>query len=1333
MKRTKRNSLLAVFLGLGMTMMAKENITSGQKVAGPDPLQVLSFDCTPATAQAILELNNVRTTILGGGDMWWNLTDAQYEIPNGSNKHSLYAGALWIGGMDDENQLKVAAMTYRQTGNDFWPGPLDSRLTIPNGQGEDVTNPGYGATSSEVCVEYNKHFRITRQEVDDFIANPADGIPQSILDWPGNRNDGNPNEQFAPFFDSDDDGFYDPGAGDYPRYGDDNSNCNTDDLLYGDETIWWVFNDKGNIHTESSAEGIGLEIQAQAFAFSTNDEINDMTFYSYKIVNRSREKLNSAYFGQWVDPDLGNFQDDYVGCDVERGLGYCYNGDPDDETVRGYGANPPAIGVDFFRGPAADIGDGIDNDRDGCIDGHLVVDPETGEANCEDESAENRELIIMSKFVYYNNVNNTPDGNPNVGPDFYNYLRGIWLDNRPITYGGDGRSESAPPANFMFPGDTDPSNEEFWTEETAGNDPADRRFLQTAGPFTLAPGAVNTITTGVVWARATSGGAFASVEKMRLVDDKAQSLFDNCFEVLNGPDAPDLAIQELPNQLIITLSNKETSNNYKESYLEIDPTIVGFYGTSDTPLDNAFRFEGYQIFQVTDETVTATDLYDLDKARLIFQSDIENYRNIGFGEDAEQNLEDPIGKLVNYIYDADLDADVPENMTISADNLGIRHSLSVTQDQFTGGGLLNNRTYYFIAVAYGYNEFIKYKVDTPLDEENPAQPSSIGQRRPFKAGRKNLRTYSGTPNKAYVDYTGEYGTIPEITRVEGYGNGGLIVELNEESIQNIIDQNCVGDITYLQNAGPVQLSVLNPKNVMLADYELIFDGIATDSNWELIRTSGEGAPVSYTSDQAIGLLNEQIIPEIGLSIAIKQVEGSGPEVENNGLLNASITYENDAQRWLTGVQDEEYPSTENWIWSGTTFIPDDGTPDEPDDFIYADMFSELSGGQREGRLFYDPNSIYEGLFGGNSWIPYRLAGSGYHLPAHQATSRNINNLDTLTSVNIVYTSDKNLWTRVPVLDADSALYSTVSRNNLRLRLKQSPSVDKEGNADGTGTGFSWFPGYAIDIDRGIRLNMAFAENSALVSNNGDDMMWNPTDSLGDIRFDIDSREVIGMVYGGMHFTYVCHSEYQGPDSNDHPFLEALNGINEDVSVGVLVGNKRAFFGDIDWVSIPLLQSGYELNSTDIEVKLRVQTPYTNWADCTTSNENGGNPKYGFSTESITSETPSITETQGPLDAVQVVPNPYYGYSTYETGQIDNRIKITNLPERCNITVYSMAGTLIRQEIKDNLDHEWEWNLKNNDNITISSGMYIIHVDGLDLGEKVLKWFGALRPVDLDTF
>ena len=323
-------------------------------------------------------------------------------------------------------------------------------------------------------------------------------------------------------------------------------------------------------------------------------------FYNYKIINRSTLPLLDTYFGQWVDPDLGYYLDDYVGCDVGLGLGFCYNGDAEDEGAAGYGFNPPAIGVDFFQGPLADPNDGVDNDRDGTVD-------------------EYGEQIIMSKFVYYNN-DFTVTGNPSTGTHIYNYLRGIWKDNVPMTYGGDGhgsgQGSTTDLCNFMFPGTSDPDFPgQEWTEVTAGNTPADRRFLQSAGPFTLQPGAVNEITTGVVWARANTGGQTASVQLVKIYDKEAQALFDNNFNILNGPDAPDLEIRELDQELIITLSNKVTSNNYEESYSEKDPYITKPDNLLNSP---NYEFQGYLVYQLVDATVSVTDLDNPDKARLVF-------------------------------------------------------------------------------------------------------------------------------------------------------------------------------------------------------------------------------------------------------------------------------------------------------------------------------------------------------------------------------------------------------------------------------------------------------------------------------------------------------------------------------------------------------------------------------------------------------------------------------------------------------------------------------------------------------------------------------------------
>ena len=87
------------------------------------------------------------------------------------------------------------------------------------------------------------------------------------------------------------DNVYDINDGDYPRYNVDGTLNSCDkNLLLGDQTIWWVFNDVGNNHDETGGVGyVKVEIQAQAFGFNTNDEINNMTFYRYKIINRAKQ------------------------------------------------------------------------------------------------------------------------------------------------------------------------------------------------------------------------------------------------------------------------------------------------------------------------------------------------------------------------------------------------------------------------------------------------------------------------------------------------------------------------------------------------------------------------------------------------------------------------------------------------------------------------------------------------------------------------------------------------------------------------------------------------------------------------------------------------------------------------------------------------------------------------------------------------------------------------------------------------------------------------------------------------------------------------------------
>ncbi|MBW8050836.1 MAG: T9SS type A sorting domain-containing protein [Cytophagales bacterium] len=443
---------LSVSIFFCSIVCAKENINK-DTVTNHQNTKKIKALCATASSKATLDINNVRAGLLNGGDMWWDSNQAIYEVPKGSGKHAIFAGAIWFGGLDQGGQLMVAAQRYRQTNQQsYWPGPLTNSATI----------------SDTACLLWDDHYKVNRVTICDFttkyqqgqITTPAD-VDSTILYWPakGNPhiNDGrNMNQNLAPFVDVTIDGVYDPMTGDYPN-------------VKGDQSVWWVINDAGGqkVGMEPENAAIGLEIQNEAYALTTGDVLNNTTFYHYKLINKSNNILDSAYLAQWIDVDLGYFEDDYVGCDTSRNMGIVYNGDDfDEDTLGGYGADPPLLGVSFLEG----IKDtnGID--------------------------------IGMSNFIYYNNNANIVNGNPDKGIHYYNYMRNIWKNGADVTNDGmDGTNQSFPHTDYMYWGN--PTDTSAWSECTAANTPGDTRFVMSSGPFIFAPGAVKDVTVAVVWIR----------------------------------------------------------------------------------------------------------------------------------------------------------------------------------------------------------------------------------------------------------------------------------------------------------------------------------------------------------------------------------------------------------------------------------------------------------------------------------------------------------------------------------------------------------------------------------------------------------------------------------------------------------------------------------------------------------------------------------------------------------------------------------------------------------------------------------------------------------------
>lgn len=1300
-------------------------------------------DCQPGNSSVDLNVNNVRARLLSRGDFWWDYNDPKYIVPNvevGSGKDeisSIFSGAVWMGGFDASGNLKMAASDYANNGDtDYYPGPLD-----------DVT----GETDAATCAQWDRHFEVKGSHITQFIAKwkQADqaGITLDVSDIPDDLKyypaRGNPyfasqpngfaleDQDLGSFHDHDEDGLYDPLKGDYPVI----SIRLCPDINYADQMFFQIYNDNGGPHNTSHGNPIRMEVQVQAFAFATSDELNDMTFMRYKLINKAQDTITDCYFAMWVDADLGCDNDDYVGCDTTRSLAFYYNADDVDgepncscqSGAKTYCTRIPLLGIDYFRGPLDEFGN------------------ELG----------------MSSFTYINRQGTTPappsgTTDPSSATQYYNYLTGLWGDGSPFYGGDDGYQDTQfPVIKYAFPGlPDDPTG---WSMAQMGIIPGDRRTVQASGPFTLQPGKTNELIIGLPWVPNVDHPA-PDISKLLAADDKAQNLFDACFTITDGPDAPDMDVVELDREIIMTLNNNDLlSNNAKEGYV----------GEDLAHADEFYKFEGYQIFQTVSANVSLADLDNPDLARIVAQTDVKNGVSEIYNWEAYAKNPDPDNPIQLYR---------PVKM-VSGHDEGIKHSFNFTKDQFSSGDarLINHRKYYYVAIAYAYNNF------RPFDPENP----SVGQAQAYLAGRKTaygtkIKPITVIPRPStYTLLHSSYGEGTLITRHSGSGTGGNFLKISQETRDNSIANPAGGNVTYLPGHAPFKVKVVNPLKVEDGKYRItISDGTTgaaphsiKDSvlHWVLEKLDASGNVVNtITSDRDLDYFNEEVLPEYGISIELGQVNEPGMiEDENRGATGQEVTYaDGDKSFWLITAKDNQgvgnsvlgqgvIDFVRNTELNPAKSFVEAVTPD----VAFYPFF--MLNTERE-----DPVNPY---FITPGWVDNKVG-----------SVRKLDSIYHLNNVDIVFTSDKSKWSRCVITEGASVQYGLANvsiseikpeGNRKQFYLRAAPSVGKDDadgdglpDPDGDGEGMGWFPGYAVDVETGKRLNIFFSENSTYREDSffypdstmfgpagptGADMMFNPSA----VQF-INMGGVVGtplfvpnansMYLGGQHFVYVTYDEY-----------DECAYLREELSKPQTTKRIRPL-SHIQWAGLPMVAIGERMLSykdglipNDVVVSLRASNPYNtveSYLPISIGNEQityGDLPSYEFELEGVSAQdVTAAADVETALDEVNVVPNPYYGYSYYERSQFTNIVKISNLPAKCTVTIYSLDGKFIRKFDRDEapsvdvetgltrqITPDIEWDLKNASGIPVASGVYLIHIDAPGLGERVIKWFGMNRQFD----
>ena len=688
----------------------------------------------------------------------------------------------------------------------FPPNPAELREAMCSYKGEYA--PGYIDTSASMPVaKTDSRFRIYKVSATDNNSNP------DYAQW------GEMTPFGAPYVDVNRNGQYDPGI-DKPGMKD------------ASQTLFGVLTD-GFPEEHKIGEGFGggtkpmySEIHLTAWAYNSPG-LEDIEFVNWVVINKSKHDWMHLYIGITVDPDLGNPNDDFIGCDTSLGLGYVYNGENMDGTGNGvsYGLDPPSFGMDYFTSPV----------------NHSVDPPDT---------------LGMTSFVYFTNTSTAgptceKDPNGEALPAYY-LLQGIKKDQTPWVFppGGD----STYVTKYTYPGD--PETGVGWNEGVPGNPSGavqncggphvytgtivpvnifgDRRFIFNSGAdnFNMGSGEQQTFTLAQFVARGTNN--LNSVTKLKQVDIIAQKIFDAHFNVIPPPPPP-----------IVHASTSQLNNLGSFSLTLTWGDTSEYYNYQDTlfrhPIDSAFyRFEGYEIYEVRPSASSLPDLYKPEE----INNDIKLVQIY--------DLKDTVGFIVDtlpagFTY-AGFQVMPPYKMNAPSGfpGSGISRSITINSTQFpeehsNRTDLIYGNTYKFIVSAYAYDT--KYARGMAMIRNSIlAQLMTLTPEAPL-AGTQYYYRNGDTLNTSRRDL----GVIPIVQAQELLQNAKYrIIFNNPDTSYNVYRS--------FDNWGSSQLLKSNLRftgNNVRDDSSRIYDGLLFKVFKIKYDSAGSGNNVAYTGNMGV--------------------------------------------------------------------------------------------------------------------------------------------------------------------------------------------------------------------------------------------------------------------------------------------------------------------------------------------------------------------------------------------------------------------------------------------------------------------------------------------------
>ena len=449
------------------------------------------------------------------------------EWPKGSNEFYIFGAGIWVGGTVNDSTLQTFAFSNSGSPRDeaLWGSLTDHRVAIGY-------NPSGGAEEFSGLT-------------DIFIT----GHPEDYDDpdyWP------------------------------LPEIvGIQDSYCEFDDQ---DLERW----DTGSLSNAGDGQDIaqyGLGVKVIQRTHSWNYENNKtIHFFIYDIINirEDRAPIRNCFLSVMCDADVGpTANDDLVGFDHGRNLGYCYDSD---FAEQGFARIPGFLAYKFLESPVAtyDVdlnGDDVINDDVVNWNGVDVTDVRKGEP------------LGLTSFK----TSNLQSGDPDTEPEKYIIMAGH---------------------NYPDVGDQRYAPFDLGT----GTTPVDQRFFQNTGPFLLAAPGDTLVESVWAWNEGTQSLEWVDTvivvgdtvrvviavmmapdeETLPQVADQAQAIYDIGFILPRPPDHPNVTV--VPDDQKVLISWDQVAELSRDPYYEFtsNPSHP-LYDPQYVEMD----FEGYKLYRST--------------------------------------------------------------------------------------------------------------------------------------------------------------------------------------------------------------------------------------------------------------------------------------------------------------------------------------------------------------------------------------------------------------------------------------------------------------------------------------------------------------------------------------------------------------------------------------------------------------------------------------------------------------------------------------------------------------------------------------------------------------